>query len=305
MPNQVKIMLVIDSINSFMILYTLIRYYTYYKADNNSTTNQSMNRAIHDQFLNIMISLSFTILSQWIRILLFIRATKELGYLLEIIRIVMFRILRFGVIYFIVMVIFITMGRILFFDVPDYSTYTNWSTTLFNASLGQFDLTVFNGNYLLSKYYGYVFLVTYIFISNIVLLNFLIAVLSSIYSNLKQRSSGLYLKHIVQVHHTYNITSKYTWFSFVYVPFTFVMLIISPLFLFKWKKYINDILIHIYYIPVMWFATLFFLLFSLTLVPIAYCSVVISKIRALFLLVRPLWQQLLLSTLSITFGFFM
>ena len=306
-PNQIYYSLIIDGINSVMVLYTFIRYLTYYSINNSSPTNpnEGLSRAVNDKYLNIMYSISFTVFSQWVRILLFIRATKELGYLLEIIGIVMFKIIRFGVIYFIVMVIFVTTGRILFFDIPNYSTYTDWTTTLFSAALGQFDLTVFNDNYLLNKYYGYTFLVIYIFITNIVLLNFLIAVLSSIYSNLKQNSSGLYLRNIAMVQNVFNIKSKYAWLAYAYVPFTSIMGVFLPFMFWRFKKQLNMFLIHMYYIPVMLFASSLFFICSLLLIPIAYVAVIFVRIREVIMGSGSLLIRLIIWFSSILIGVLM
>jgi predicted transcriptional regulator len=77
----------------------------------------------------------------------------------------------------------------MFLDIPKFSNYTDAAIFMFSSSLGSFDFSVFeNEVQLLDKEYGYIYLTLFLIISNITLLNFLIAILSNTYTILQATS---------------------------------------------------------------------------------------------------------------------
>jgi hypothetical protein len=100
--------------------------------------------------------------------------------------------------------LFGTTGRLLFTAIYEFKTDSRTYATLFAASLGDFDLGIFkNEDLFVPERYGIIYMMLYLVISNIILLNFIIAVLSGVYDEVKDKGWLIYLTEIVKVRNMY------------------------------------------------------------------------------------------------------
>ena len=143
--------------------------------------------------------LSFWTLIMWIRVLIIIRANKFLGPLINIFARMLQELFKFMVLYAIIFIIFLCIAVLFFADKEQYSGLWNGAQSMFEISMGQFDFSVYQTvSFQIDKEAGIIFIWIYIIIQNITLLNFVIAILSNVYEELKQKSNILYLKTIIE-----------------------------------------------------------------------------------------------------------
>ena len=121
--------------------------------------------------------------------------------MIEIILSMIKKIFVFAILMILIIFMYTLMGRILFIETSEFFTYRTSFLYLFGAMLGDFNLGFAeNINLKVHVIYSYVFIISYLIVTNIVMLNFLIAILSDIYSVLQQKSSQLYLTNIIRMH---------------------------------------------------------------------------------------------------------
>ena len=153
---------------------------------------------------------------------------------------------------------------------------------LFNAIFAQIDFTIFQGDHVLSTSQGNIFLVAFIILFNIIMLNFLIAILASIYDSVDNKSNSLYLNQMIKINHSINQNKIYSSLSYSYVPFNLIVTIILPIILKLKSKKLNSILLLLTYFPVMFVGVVLFFLCSNILVPLSYLIILKAKLLNLF-----------------------
>lgn len=135
--------------------------------------------------------LGIGIMGMWLRVVLIFRASSFLGPFIKVIGKMTSDILIFFVLYMVILIAFASVGNLVFSDVSEYSSLFEASITLFSSSLGGFDFST------VSTTFGRIYLALFLIISLIMLLNLLIAILSTTYSFYESRGRGLYLQEIL------------------------------------------------------------------------------------------------------------
>ena len=115
-------------------------------------------------------------MSMWLRVLLIFRGSEFLGPFLKVIQKLVRNMASFFLLYLIILISFASVGNLAFFYSEGYGNLFNAIVTLFGSSIGEFN---FN---LLNSIFGKIFLAAFLIISLIMLLNLLIAILSTTYS---------------------------------------------------------------------------------------------------------------------------
>ena len=125
---------------------------------------------------------------------------KQLGLLVIMIQSMIFDVQTFFVVYLVFIWGFVVFFRMLFSDVyPDYSSSAAAFTTLFSATVGQFTYQDFYQSYY--QTIATIMLILYIVMTNILLINLLIAQMSSTYDRIftKSREEWAFIK-VSQLH---------------------------------------------------------------------------------------------------------
>ena len=293
-----------------IILLLILKYkvdYEYkidYSNSLSDTNSKLLQKANEDQYFGAVIAAGITVSFQIFRVLLRLQASKTFGPLIKIIQLMIKNVMQFGIILWLILLIFIVLGRVIFNKVQDFRSYEGAIKYLFNAALGNFDFEtfdVYNNNY---KYYGYFYLVTYIILIAITLLNFLIAILSSTYDEYRNKSTGVYLNHVVHTKRKFEYDRYYSSLMYSYNP---LIIITFPFLIFlslkKWKV-LNKIIMHALYFPVAVISTLAFVLISLIWAPISFILFVLTSLRRTFSkqIEMPWYHIVIYIFVSIIFG---
>ena len=218
----------------------------------------------------------------WVRFLMMFRLTQFLGPLIKMILFMAWEIIIFMVLFTIVLVIYSSVGTLLFYSVDAYQDFWTTFITLFSGTLGNFDFTVFNGNPK-GKLLGNVYLISFLILTAILLLNLLVAILTSVYSRFEDKKFVLYIFEIMKLRSTMNYDKRASGLVSTCPPWNVLPLVLSPLYFTKMNESkLNNFVLHVCYVPVLVVATVVFVAFNLVMIPFAYIKGVAIKLKLLF-----------------------
>lgn len=163
----------------------------------------------------------------WCRILYMFRLTKFLGPLLKMVYNMMGDIIIFMVLFTIILIIYASIGNLLFYTEYGYYTFLDSMVSLFGSSLGQFDLNSLDHSNK-GKLTGELYLLSFVILCNILILNLLIAILSSTYALLEEKKLVLYINEILKLRSSLEYDRKATGLVSTFPPWNFFPLILSP-----------------------------------------------------------------------------
>jgi len=148
---------------------------------------------------------------QWLTVILLFRVNNFIGPMLNIIQNMLEEIIKFILIYLIILVVFATSALLFFQNLNEFKDVTQSFTTLLSASFGSFRFNIFEAEEMVvTTDFGYFFLILYMIVSNVVLLNFIIAILSNTYLKLINVSKALSLNEIIKIRSIFEYDSKYS-----------------------------------------------------------------------------------------------
>ena len=228
--------------------------------------------------------LAYLILIQWIRVIFIFRVNSTFGPMLTILTKMIIEISKFLLIYLMFFLIFSSSGRLLFNALPSFKDNTSTILTLFSASLGNFSFSIFKDPLnAVSLTNSYIYLALFLLISNVILLNFIIAILTSIYEVLKSKSKVIYLAEIVKCQSVFGFNEYYSSMISLFIPLNLFFLPLAPLIFILKSKKLNLVLLHISYIPVLIIGTAIFGVCSVMLIPFAYIALQNQNIKAVIM----------------------
>ena len=218
----------------------------------------------------------------WLRLMIMLRLTKFLGPLLKMIYNMLWDISIFMVLFAIILVIYSSIGNLLFYTESGYGNFQDTMVTLFGSALGNFDLNALDSSNK-GEVVGKIFIISFVILWNILILNLLIAILSSTYALLEEKKLVLYINEILKLRSSLDYDKKATGLVSAFPPWNIFPLIFSPFYFVKGDTTkLNNIVFHICYIPVMTLIIIVFLIFNILLLPLAYIKGCIVKFQIIF-----------------------
>lgn len=119
-----------------------------------------------------------------------LRVTRILGPMVNIIFKMLKDVFIFCILLILVLVLFTCIGQVSFAGSTGFDSFFNTFKLLFSAALGDFSFDGYNNRVV-------VFLMIYLLVNLVLMLNLLIALLSNTFSMYSSRSVGLYLKDVI------------------------------------------------------------------------------------------------------------
>ena len=159
----------------------------------------------------------------WIRVLFLFRLNRTLGPLIKIILHMSRDISKFLFLLALVLVTFACIGKIEF-SVPEFSTFADSIITLYSWMLGLFTFTSMEPEGMK----GVLYLAFYLLVNMILLLNLLIAILSTTFSLFVTHGVGLYLESIIDMLPLLTFHPCYNILTYQVVPFNLLSCLCLP-----------------------------------------------------------------------------
>lgn len=220
----------------------------------------------------------------WIRIILLYRLTRFLGPLVKMIQNMIGEMSIFMVLFVTQLVVFACVGNLLFSDTTSYETFYEACKTLFDAALANYDFDDFSDSSK-SEYLGIAYLVIFIVLNNILLLNLLIAILSSTYAQLEDTKLVLYINEILKLRSSMEYDKRCSALVSTFPPWNVIALLFSPFIMFsKNSEMINLILFHIEYLPIILLLLITYIVINILILPLAY-------IKGLYVNLQQIWSN--------------
>ncbi|CAI2387791.1 unnamed protein product [Moneuplotes crassus] len=242
--------------------------------------NNFMNGAF---LLKGMIYATLTVSLQWCRVFFILQANKTLGPYITIIIHMVGELLKFAIVYILIFVIFLCAGALLFFNRPEFADEWRGTLFLFSSMMGNFEFDTFSeDNSRIEKEYGWIYMILFVVMTNILLLNFLIAILSNKYTEMEQKSKVLYLQNILLMNQGQSNNEYYSSIVSSFVPLNILLLPAVPFVVLMKSKKLNTILLYICYAPFSVLAVTLYLISALIVTPLAYISLTTRCIKDIF-----------------------
>ena len=236
-------------------------------------------KAFDNPYLKVVFWVGIIIGSQWWRVFFIFKASRVFGPLIEILLHMLKELLKFLAIYGLIFMVFLSAGAWMYFNYSEFKS-ENWRGViyLFAASLGSFDFSLFGHNEtFINKEYGWVYLMLFLVLTNIVLINFLIAILSNKYTEMETKKKHLYNQSILMLKQVQTDDKYYSWLVASFVPLNVLMIPFVPFIIFWKSEKLNRILMYACYAPMIIFGVVLFVAANLALLPFAYIVAVYSS----------------------------
>lgn len=204
----------------------------------------------------------------WIRFEQSLLTFKQFGPLLRMIYLMMKEVVNFFIIFFCLGICSAAVFTALFNDSSSWFVNSYISVrTLFQAALGTFEIGDFHDNVGL----GGVIYGIYLLIANIIFLNILIAIISNVYSEISTRGESEHRTVLISFYKKWCWDPKYGFLIFLPPPFTYISIILCPLFLIsRDTTALNNRLCKIFYFIYAIPQFLVFLTYNLLYLPLLY-----------------------------------
>jgi hypothetical protein len=241
-----------------------------------------------------------------IRIIYIMRFSQFLGPLITLLQYMVRKTIEFAVFYFLVIFVFALAATLLFpSEDPGFSRVDYIVLTLFQGAIGVIDLNP-PEKYAIE---GKVFYVIFVFLINIILLNFVVAILNEIYTVVIPKSKSAAYLDTISLRDRFKPHKTYQFMVSSYYVFDIILCILFlPIFPFlkeSSREKLNSKLLYVEYTLCMLIIVPFYLAAELILVPVAYFVVLSSKLKILFRRNDGFWLRLLWSLLYLFLGVFM
>ena len=238
---------------------------------------------IVDDYHNLwLISICALIAYLLITVFNIFRASRVFGPMGIILERMLNELLKFLFLEWGIQIVFIAIGRVLFYNISEFSNLYKTVTTLLSAGLGNFDYDMFDEWSTICQIYGFWYLTTYILVMLIAMLNFLIAIISNVYDRLKSISNGLYLRELIFTKQFLQGDERFTAIVTTPSPLNIIILPFIPFVIILKSKKFNEFVLHIAYAPVLIIGLILFVLVAILLTPISYIIILYRAIQDIF-----------------------
>ena len=244
-----------------------------------------VSEVFQDKFIKGPLGSGLIIWLQWCRVFFILQASKIFGPLIEILLNLLKELFKFIAIYGLIFAVFLSAGMVFFFNYSEFKS-ENWRGLLylFSASLGSFDFSLFTQDETyLSKQYGWIYLILFLVLTNIVLINFLIAILSNKYTEMETKKKILYNRKILEIKQIQAEDKYYSCLIASFVPLNIFILPFFPFVIFCKSEKFNEILLYACYLPMALIGIIVFTAASIILLPFAYIISIYSSISSFIL----------------------
>ncbi|CDW90047.1 wd-40 repeat protein [Stylonychia lemnae] len=222
----------------------------------------------------------------WLRVILLLKLTRSFGPLIKIVECMLVDIGQFAVIWLVNLVFFSCMGMLLFGEIEVYDQFQDTIIMFIQSALGSWDMTIYD-NLLIGPYFGKVYHIIFLVFNMVLLLNLMIAILSTTFSILQEKKLALYYDGIIEAIPQYKFDKTYGSMICAFPP---INLIIFPFNLISiltkdkiFLRKLDHLLMNIAYVPVLLIILIFFIAGNAFCLPFSYLYTLYKKFKQIFI----------------------
>ena len=214
---------------------------------------------------------SVIIICAWLRVISILMTTRSFGPVLRIIYNLIEKVFNFCVIFFGLITVFAQAFTLIFKETnDDFKSFFNSWVSLYQAAFGIVEFQHFTS----MKLFGYIVLMLYVTITNIMLLNLVIAIVNNLYSTNKKKADAENRAVLVLTYERIKWHEEYGLLILLPAPFNLISLFFIIILLFivpeTKREYYNTKFSKIAYFVILLGNFSFLILCSLFFLPIAY-----------------------------------
>ena len=192
------------------------------------------------------------------------------------------QVIKFLCICCILLVLEASVASILFGELAEYVNFLDVFILKFTNGLANYDLDIYE-KLSIGKEFGEIYTVICLILNTVIMLNFVIAMLTDTYAKLSISSLGLYYDGLIHRIPIYEDDSQFGGLIVGLPPFNMLALPMIPFYLFVKDEgkltYVNNAFTKVMFAPFAFILMIFFLAFTLILLPFAYLSAIVKKIK--------------------------
>lgn len=280
--------------NQFSVYGSKVDHNKYARDDFTASQHRVMNFLYfqHTNTYEINIILSILAMSTWFKLLIRLMVTHTFGPFFKVIGMMLIDLARFMVLFVLFLLVFASGASVIFSRIDTFPGFYQAILLYFEVSLGSWDNSIYCNDPTVPMYFctiGKFFSVIVLLVNLVLLLNLVIAILSSTYAYYEDKKLGLYYEVLVAKFPTMEYDDNYGVVACAQPPLNLMILPFWWITLLPWsedllKKYLydfNQFLCHLLYFPLAIILTCFFILICLFYAPIAYAKHTIVLIETL------------------------
>lgn len=219
--------------------------------------------------LNVMsIFFALFLFLYWMKITQYVKFWKKFGFIIKTIELMVQATSIFMFVYFIQIAAFCSVLYVIYSNNSNFSTFMAGLRNLFGFSLGQF--TFVDDTSVLFDVLISLIIIVFLVISNIVMLNLLIAILSNVFNKLVSRIDLEISYNYYLLHKEYFFDEKYGNLTFFPRTFNFFLLPVHLLALGLAKPRLTLFFVDFYFTIFFIYTLLFYLICNILLVPLTW-----------------------------------
>lgn len=218
----------------------------------------------------------------WLRLFFCFRISQTFGPMFRILYSMVQDLIKFIIIWFVIIIMFSCVGILAFGELETFSDLNKSFQYFISSGLGEFDYAVFelvdevHGRHEQLYQSGVWFNILFLLINLVLMLNFVIAIMSSTFGNFEKVSVGLYMSTLIDAFPTRHWDDEFGSIACIATPISFIHFIALPMYLVvdsccpKYLIRINMFISHLIFLPIGIFIWISLVFINLLLIPVAY-----------------------------------
>ena len=222
--------------------------------------------------------LSFMMLCIWVRAAMTLNASKVVGPLITATLLMIRDMLKFMLLFALISVGFGCFFSLLLIQIKDFRNPLMAIYNLYMAAMLILDPSILDDGDERTRFYSHFFMVVYLLISAVILINLLTGIFTITYFEIKETAMTLYFAQTIKLRPIYKYDKRHSYY--VSAPFPLNIILISALPFIcssNQNEEMNTVMLHIEYLPFMIVSLLFYFLLNLVLLPFAYLKIAFHK----------------------------
>ena len=194
----------------------------------------------------------------------------------------------FIVVWYLNLMSFAMVGVFVFQDIEKMETLPKSLLFFIDAAFGGYDLGVFDifePDRMFLKWFGIIFILIFVFLNLLILLNILIAMMADTYSLMTSVRKGLYNGNIIRAVPAYKTNKVYGGLLILIPPFSILSFLLLPFYLLikdhEKLKFLTNTVFMTLYTVVAFFLSIYYIICNAIMMPFAYLKTIVHKLNLL------------------------
>lgn len=182
----------------------------------------------------------------------------------------------FGCYYTSILFLYSIVGVVLFRDIEEFENIRTAMFTLFRSTIKDYDIYVM-ANARVGGLIGYIYFNSYLILNVTLLINLIIGQLAYAYKKYSEKRNVLMLLYTLSVRDVSEADEKYSSVVSVPFPMTVCNLVFGSIVLAAKSPFLNLLLLHFYYLPIMLVSFVIFSAYQVVILPFCYLKLIGHK----------------------------